>query len=273
MGKLTGQVAYVTGASRGIGRGLALRLASLGADVAITARNLDSFKKYPEEEALLTADSVEEEIRRFGVRALGVAADVGDREQIFAAVDQIQKELGDISILVCCAGGGLGTADQNKATEMIWEHYDGVMNNNLHGVVNTVNAVAPMMKKNCRGKIVTIASVGGIGFNNDGSYAHYGVAKAGIIHYTKYVAQEMGTYGVTANCVAPGYIATGRLNKNYNATPDSAARYLNRCAIRRFGTIEDVANAVEFMVTDASDYVTGQCLEVSGGVCGAIRRF
>ncbi len=269
MGKLTGQVALVTGAARGLGREYALHLASLGADVGVIDINFQSFQDYKGEADLLTAANVVEELRAMGVKAAGAEADITDRIQVFSAVDKIAAELGDISIVVTNAGGGMGPPDGNKASSLDWDMYHAVINRNLHGTVYTVNAVAPMMKKNRYGKIVTVASVGGLVTNSDGSYSHYAMAKAAVIHYTHYLAAELGQYNINANCIAPGYMATGRLIEQYKQAGEDT--FLSRTSIKRFGTPEDCANALEFLVTDQSGFITGQVLEVSGGVSGRVR--
>lgn len=269
MGKLSGRTALVTGAARGLGREYALRLASLGADVGVIDIDLHSYKAFQGEAQLLTADSVVDELRAMGVRAAGAEADITDREQVFAAVKEIADELGDITIVIANAGGGMGPPDGNKASELDWDMYHTVINRNLHGTVYTVNAVVPMMKKQGFGKIVTMASVGGLVTNSDGSYAHYAMAKAAIIHYTHYLAAELGKYNINANCIAPGYMATGRLLEQYKQAGEET--FLSRTSIKRFGTPLDCANAMEFLVTDQSDFVTGHVLEVSGGVSGRVR--
>lgn len=269
MGKLNGKVALVTGAARGLGREYALRLASLGAEVGVIDIDLHSYKAFQGEADLLTADSVVDELRAMGVRATGVEADITDREQVFAAVGRIAAELGDITIVVTNAGGGMGPPDGNKASQLDWDMYHAVIDRNLNGTVYTVNAVAPMMKRNRFGKIVTMASVGGLVANSDGSYAHYAMAKAAIIHYTHYLAAELGEYNINANCIAPGYMATGRLLEQYRQAGEDT--FLSRASIKRFGTPLDCANAMEFLVTDQSDFITGHVLEVSGGVSGRVR--
>jgi 3-oxoacyl-[acyl-carrier protein] reductase len=269
MGKLTGQVALVTGAARGLGRDYALHLASLGAAVGVIDINFHSFEDFKGEAELLTADNVIDELRAMGVPACGATADITDREQVFAAVQKIADELGDISIVITNAGGGMGPPDGNKASSLDWDMYHTVINRNLHGTVYTVNAVVPMMKKNRHGKIVTVASVGGLVTNSDGSYSHYAMAKAAVIHYTHYLAAELGEYNINANCIARGYMATGRLKEQYHQAGEET--FLSRSSIKRFGTPEDCSKAVEFLVTDQSDFITGHVLEVSGGVSGRIR--
>jgi len=264
MGKLTGKTALVTGAARGLGREYALRLASLGANVGVIDIDLHAFREFENEQSRLTADNVVEELKNLGVNAAGAECDIGDQEGVYAAVQSLADKLGDITIAVCNAGGGMGPHTANKASELDFPVYHKVIERNLHGTVYTVNAVAPMMKAAKHGKIVTVASIGGQQANSDGSYAHYGTSKAAIIHYTRYLAQELGIYNINANCLAPGYIATGRLLEAYAASGEE--NYLRNMAIKRFGTPEDCCNAMEFLTTDMSDYVTGVILEVNGGI-------
>lgn len=268
MGKLSGKNAIVTGAARGLGREYALRLASLGANVGVIDINLKSFEEYTAEKELLTADTVMDEIKALGVNSVGAVADIGNREQVFAAVETIARELGDISILVSNAGGGMGPMDGNKASQLNWEQFHAVVERNFFGTVYTCNAVAPIMKKLGYGKIVNVASVGGLMANSDGSYSHYASSKAAIIHYTKLLAQELGLYNVTCNVVAPGFISTARLVAGYQAVGEE--KFTRNIALGRFGTPEECANAVEFLATDLSSYVSGAVLEVTGGTVGRI---
>jgi len=269
MGKLSGKKALVTGAARGLGRETALRLAALGADVGVIDINFQSFKEFKGENDLLTAENVMEEIKNLGRNVSSAVADIGNREQVFAAVEHIAGELGGLDICVCIAGGGMGAPDGNKPTTMNWEQYHAVIDRNLHGTIYTCYAAAPYMIKQKYGKIVTMGSVGGLVANSDGAYAHYGIAKAGIIHYTRYLAQELGLYNINANCVAPGYMATGRLKDQYKQAGEDT--FLSRMALKRFGTPADVSDAIEFLVSGESDYITGHILEISGGVTGRVR--
>jgi len=269
MGTLTGQTVLVTGAARGLGREYALHLASLGANVGVMDINFNSFNEYKNEASLLTAANVMEEIEALGVKTASAVADIGNREQVFSGVNKIASELGDISIVITNAGGGMGPPDGNKASEIDWDMYHAVIDRNLHGTIYTCNAVVPMMKKNRYGKVITIASIGGLMANSDGSYAHYSVAKAGIIHYTRCLAQDLGKFGINVNCIAPGFVATGRLVDMYKAAGEDT--FLSRTALKRFATPKDCANAVEYFSTNQSDYVTGHILEVSGGVSGRMR--
>ncbi|WP_210200476.1 SDR family NAD(P)-dependent oxidoreductase [Cohaesibacter celericrescens] len=269
MGNLTGQTVLVTGAARGLGREYALHLASLGANVGVMDINFESFNDFENEARLLTAANVMEEIEALGVKTASAVADIGNREQVFDGVHKIAEELGDISIVITNAGGGMGPPDGNKASEMDWDMYHAVIDRNLHGTIYTCNAVAPVMKKNKYGKIITVASIGGLMANSDGSYAHYAVSKAGVIHYTQCLAQDLGKYGINVNCIAPGFVATGRLLDMYKAAGEDS--FLNRTALRRFATPKDCAQAVEYLATAQSDYVTGHVLEVSGGVSGRMK--
>ena len=268
MGVLTGKNAIVTGAARGLGREYALKLASLGANVGVIDINLKSFEEYAAEKALLTAPTVMDEISALGVKSVGATADITKREEVFAAVEEIASKLGDISICVCNAGGGMGPMDGNKASQMNWDQFHAVVARNFFGTVYTCNAVAPMMKKNKYGKIVTVASIGGLAANSDGSYAHYASSKAAIIHYTKLLAQELGPYNITCNVVALGFISTARLVVGYKKVGEET--FTRNIALGRFGTTQECANAVAFLSTDQSSYVSGSVLEVTGGTTGRI---
>jgi len=267
MGKLTGKVALVTGAARGLGRAYALRLASLGADVGIIDVDLKSYREYEGEQALMTADSTMDEIRAMGRRSVGVEADVSNKEQVFAAVQKIAEELGDIDILVCNAGGGIGDPSLSPASDMNFDHYEKIMGRNLDGTVYTVTAVAPMMKRKGAGKIVTVCSQAGLMTTMDGAFAHYGTAKAAVKHYTLYLATDLGRYGINVNCIAPGVIATGRSAK---VVMESGKKdiHMRETSLKRYGTPEDCANVVEFLCTDMSDFVQGCTIEITGGTVG-----
>src|SRR5204862_2985618 len=142
-----------------------------------------------------------------------------------------------------------------------------VVGMNLYGTVYFVNAVAPHMKEQKSGRIVTVSSTAGLSPSADGGYAHYGAAKAAIAHYTRYLAQELGPFGITANCIAPGVIATGRIMQT--VIPGSSQSNRDRSelvALRRLGTVEDCAKVVEFLTTDLSDYVTGAVIPIDGGL-------
>ena len=268
--KLAGKVAIVTGGARGLGRGYALHLAGLGADIAIIDRNLRAAEVYEFERDLLGADTVTEECEALGVRALGLEVDLVDRQATEAAIATVVKELGRVDIVVCNAGGGTVTfADELKdeANDAIDINTTGtpantpeemltrVLNVNLMTCMYTCMAVAPYMKEQNYGKIVTVSSTAGL--DAVGGYHPYGTAKAAIIHYTRSLAQELGPFNITVNAIAPGIIRTGRLGDRSHLS-----KYI---ALRREGTIEDCARVVEFLVTDLSDYVTGRTIPIDGG--------
>ena len=267
MSKLNGKVAIVTGAGRGLGRAYARRLAALGAKVAVTDLNLKSYEDFEAERRDMTGDSTVAEIEASGGTALGIELDVADREAVGAMVARVVKAWGRVDILVANAGGGRGRPVDTKASGLDPALLDLVLRINLHGTIYCCNAVAPIMKQQGYGKIVTVSSVAGISPSTDGGYAHYGAAKAAIAHYTRYLAQDLGPHGITANCIAPGIIATGRIMQTVlpgssRANTDPAARV----ALRRLGTVEDCARVVEFLATDLSDYVTGTVVPVDGGL-------
>jgi 3-oxoacyl-[acyl-carrier protein] reductase len=267
MGKLDGRVAIVTGAGRGLGRAYARRLAGLGAKVAVADLDLKSYAEFEAERREMTGDSTVAEIEASGGTALGIELDVADRDAVEAMVERVAKAWGRVDILVANAGGGRGRPIDTKASTLDPALLDRVLRMNLYGTVYCCNAVAPIMKQQRYGKIVTVGSVAGISPSTDGGYAHYGAAKAAIAHYTRYLAQDLGPHGITANCVAPGVIATGRIMQTVipgssGANTDPAARV----ALRRLGTVEDCARVVEFLTTNLSDYVTGVVIPVDGGL-------
>ena len=175
--------------------------------------------------------------------------------------------MGPVDVLVANAGGGRGRPIDTKASSLDPALLQLVTAMNLFGTVYTVNAVAPTMKQQRSGKIITVSSVAGTAPSADGGYAHYGAAKAAIAHYTRYLAQDLGPFGITANCIAPGVIATGRIMAT--VIPGGVQSNRDRAelvALRRLGTVEDCAKVVEFLATDLSDYVTGAVIPVDGGL-------
>jgi 3-oxoacyl-[acyl-carrier protein] reductase len=267
MGKLDGKVAIVTGAARGLGRAYAKRLAGLGAKVAVTDLNLRSYEEFEAEAKDMTADSTVAEIEASGGTALGVEVDVTDRTAVAGMVARVVERWGRVDVLVANAGGGRGRPMDTKASMLDPALLRLVVDMNLFGTVYTVNAVAPIMKEQRSGKIITVSSIAGTGPSLDGGYAHYGAAKAAIAHYTRYLAQDLGPFGITANCIAPGVIATGRIMAT--VIPGSTQSNRDRSelvALRRLGTVEDCAKVVEFLATDLSDYVTGAVIPIDGGL-------
>ncbi len=263
--KLAGRVALVTGAARGLGRAYAIRLARLGAHVVVNDIDLYAYRQYAE--ALTPGcETVVDEIRTLGRRALGVAADVTDEGQVRRMVDQVVGELGTVDILVCNAGGAL-VPGPSLASEVPIADFKRMLDINLIGTILCCQAVAPLMKRQRRGKIVTVGSQAGLRAQGGGGGTSYSVAKAAIHQYTRKLAAELGPFNVTVNCIAPGWILSSRAIAGGRGSPETRARLEQEIALKRLGEPEDCAKVVEFLVTDLSDYVTGQIIPVCGGVC------
>ena len=247
--KLAGKVALVTGAGRGLGRAYALHLAGLGADVIVNDISLEVHLEFDEE---LTAESVSAEIEALGVRGLGIEADVTQAAQVQAMFERIEETFGRLDILVNNAGGALFGSDFQRTFDL-----------NLMGTVNCCQAAAPLMQRRRSGRIVNVGSQAGI-IGSSGQ--PYSAAKAAVIHYTRGLAAELGPHNINVNCIAPGWIlssraiAWGRAEEGEKRTALEA-----QIALGRLGLPEDCAKVVEFLVTDLSDYVTGQCIPVCGG--------
>lgn len=246
--KLKGKVALVTGAGRGLGRAYALRLAALGADVVV---NDISFKAHEEYAEVLSAESVSQECEAFGVRSIGIEADVTDFQQTRAMVDRIDSELGRLDILVNNAGGALFGEDWRKTIDL-----------NLYGTINCSEAATPIMVRQRSGRIVNCGSQAGLQGRGGGAYS---VSKAGVIHYTRGLASRLGEYNIHVNCIAPGFILSSRAIAQGRAEKNKRAELESQIALGRLGEPEDCAKVVEFLVTDLSDYVTGQVIPVCGG--------
>ena len=255
MDKLKGKVALVTGSGRGLGRAYALRLAGLGADVVINDMDLESAKQYDEG---LTAATVMDEVRNLGCRSLGIQADVSKKTEVEAMFGRILHEFGRLDILVNNAGGGLKPPGEPSEEEV----FSYIMEINLMSTVYCCQAASAPMKSQGSGKIVNISSLAGLRARGGGP--PYSIAKAGIAHYTRVLAAEFGPYGVNVNCIAPAFIMSSR--KIAEGMGRSGSDETDRVALGRLGTPEDCAKVVEFLTTDLSDYVTGQCISVCGGV-------
>ncbi|MEW6185697.1 MAG: SDR family NAD(P)-dependent oxidoreductase [Thermodesulfobacteriota bacterium] len=268
--KLSGKVAVITGGARGLGRGYALRLAGLGANIAVVDRNLHSADVYEFEKEQMSAPTVMEECQALGVKSIGLEVDLTDRGAAEKMTAEVVQEMGRIDIVVCNAGGGtVAFADEREPGETGDLGLTGtpavcpepmltrVLNNNLMTCMYTCMAVAPYMKEQRSGKIVTVSSTAGI--QASAGYHPYGTAKAAIIHYTRALAQELGPFNINVNCIAPDIIRTGRLGDR--------SKMAKLIPLRREGTVEDCAKVVEFLVTDLSDYITGKTIIIDGGRC------
>ena len=243
---LENKVALVTGGSRGIGRAIVLALAQRGADVAINfAGNVAA------------AEQVAAEVQQLGRKALLVQGDVADTEACAAMVDKVVAELGRIDILV----NNAGITRDGLLMRMKEADWDAVLTTNLKGVFNCTKAAVKYMMKQRAGKIVNISSV--VGVMGNAGQANYAAAKAGVIGFTKSVAKEVASRGITANAVAPGFIATDMTSVLPEKVVEEMAAGI---PLKRAGQPEHVANAVLFLVSDEAAYITGQTLHVDGGM-------
>ena len=260
--KLTGKVALVTGGGRGLGRAYVLRLARLGADVVVNDISLKAHEEYHEE---LSADSVPDEVRAMGCRSLGIEADVTNKAQVDAMFAQVEEELGRLDVLVCNAGGALFGRDNPWAATASEEAYRGTIDLNLFGTIFCCQAAVPIMTRQRSGKIVTIGSQAGMKSGVKGGVGPYSVSKAGVIHYTRLLAAEVGKYNINVNCLAPGWILSSKTIARGRGQKETREAFEAQIALGRLGMPEDCAKVLEFLVTDLSDYVTGQCISVCGG--------
>lgn len=259
--RLEGKVAIVTGAGGGMGRGYALHLAKLGADVAIFDKDLNSGKQYGE----YTADSVAQEIRDLGQRVFAVECDLSSRAAATAAVEQAARELGSIDILVNNAGGAITPAARSHATVVPDEDIDLLIRSNFLSAVYCCQAATPLMTRP-GGAIINVVTFGVFAGDSTGQYAVYSGAKAALLTYTKHLAVELGPVGIRANCIAPGLIHTPRVAAAAAARNMGTDDQAKAVPLRRFGRVDDMVGAVEFLGSDMSKYITGECIRVTGGL-------
>jgi len=243
---LSEQVALVTGASRGLGRSIALELAKNGANVVIN---------YAGNEA--KAKEVVEEIKQLGQESFDVQADVSSEEDVKRMVKQVTDEFGRLDILV----NNAGITKDNLIMRMKEEEFDQVVNTNLKGAFLCTKAVTRQMMRQRRGKIVNVASI--VGVRGNPGQANYVAAKAGVIGLTKTTAQELASRNILVNAVAPGFIATDMTDV---LTDEQRETILSMVPLARLGNPEDVAKVVRFLASSDSDYMTGQTLHIDGGM-------
>ena len=243
---LDGKVALVTGASRGIGRAIALKLAAEGAKVAINYAGNTA-----------KAEEVKAEIEKNGGEAILVQADVADSAAVEAMVNATVEAFGQIDILV----NNAGITRDGLMMRMKDEDFDAVINTNLKGVFYCTKLVSKLMMKKRSGRIINMASV--VGLMGNAGQTNYAAAKAGVIGFSKSAAKELAARGITVNMVAPGFIDT---DMTASMTDKAKEMTLTGIPLNRMGTPEDVANAVAFLVSDNASYITGQVINVDGGM-------
>ena len=243
---LKGKNALVTGGSRGIGKAIVLELAREGANVALTyISNEDRAKE------------VIGEVESYDVKGLAIKADVSKEEEVNNMIEIVNSELGGIDILV----NNAGITKDNLLIRMKTEDWDDVINTNLKGVYLCTKAVVRGMMKKRYGKIVNIASV--VGISGNAGQGNYSASKAGIIGFTKSIAKELGSRGININGVAPGFVETDMTNVLNEKIKEEM---LNQIPLKRFARPEDIADVVVFLCSDKANYITGQIINVDGGM-------
>ena len=242
---LKDKVALVTGAAQGIGRAIALKLAANGADVVIVDMNLDK------------AQETAREAERLGRRALALRANIANLQEAEAMADEAVAKLGAVHVMV----NNAGITRDALILRMKEEDWDAVINVNLKGVFNCTKAVVKHMSKQRYGRIVNIASI--VGEMGNAGQANYSASKAGVIAFTKTVAREFATRNITCNAVAPGFIDTAMTQALSEKVKEELAKQI---PMGRLGTPEDVAEGVLFLVSEATGYITGQVLNINGGM-------
>lgn len=242
---LENKVALITGASRGIGKAIALELGKQGAYIAGTATTESS------------ARQIDQYLQDANIKGMGLVMDVNHVEQINAGIDRTQKSLGSISILV----NNAGITRDNLLARMKDEEWDAIMQTNLKSVFHLSRAVLRAMMKARSGRIINISSV--VGATGNAGQTNYAAAKAGMIGFSKSLAKEIGSRNITVNCVAPGFIDTDMTRA---LSPDQQQALIQHIPLGRLGRPEDVAAAVAFLASPAADYITGTTLHVNGGM-------
>ena len=243
---LEGKTALITGAARGIGKALAIKFAQEGANIAFTDLVIDENGK-----------ETEKEIAAYGVKAKGYASNAADFAQTKEVVAEIHKEFGSIDILV----NNAGITKDGLMMRMTEQQWDAVIAVNLKSAFNFINASLPIMMRQRSGSIINMASV--VDVHGNAGQANYAASKAGLIALAKSIAQEVGSRGIRANAIAPGFIETAMTA----ALPEEVRQeWAKKIPLRRGGQVEDIANVATFLASDMSSYVTGQVIQVDGGM-------
>lgn len=246
MGLLTGKNALITGAARGIGKAIALKFAQQGANIAFTDLVIDDNGK-----------QTEKEIEAIGVKAKGYASNAADFAATDEVVKQVKADFGSIDILV----NNAGITKDGLMLRMSESQWDAVIAVNLKSAFNFIHACSPIMMRQRGGSIINMASV--VGVHGNAGQCNYAASKAGLIALAKSIGQELGSRGVRANSIAPGFIDTAMTE----ALPeDIRAEWIKNIPLRRAGKPEDIADVAVFLASDLSSYVTGQVIQVDGGM-------
>ena len=246
MGLLDGKVALITGAAKGIGKAIALKFASEGADVAFTDLVINE-----------AAEETIKELEAFGHKVKGYASNAADFAQTQEVVDQIMAEFGHIDILV----NNAGITKDGLMLRMSEAQWDAVINVNLKSAFNFIHALTPIMARQRGGSIINMSSV--VGVSGNAGQCNYSASKAGLIGLAKSIAKEMGPRGIRANCIAPGFIISDMTSA---LSEEVREQWVKTIPLRRGGTPEDVSKVALFLASDLSSYVSGQVIHVCGAM-------
>jgi Dehydrogenases with different specificities (related to short-chain alcohol dehydrogenases) len=244
---LTGKIALITGATKGLGYGIAKAMASAGADIVAVSRTVSDCQK------------VAEEIKRLGRRAIGIPANISTLESINQMVDEAARVMGRIDILV----NNAGTAVTKPALELTEDDWDQVVDLNLKGQFFLAQAIGKLMQQQKSGSIINIASVFGVIV--DTNILPYTISKAGLIHMTKALAAEWAKYSIRVNTVSPGYVITSMNEKEFS-NPKVLNHFLKKIPQRHLGEVQDITGAVLYLASDAAAFTTGSNILVDGGM-------
>lgn len=243
---LKGKTALITGGARGIGRAISIKLGSLGANIVVNYSGSQG-----------AAEEVVEELMAMGVKAVAIKADVANFEQVQKMFEDVNESFGSIDILV----NNAGITKDTLIMRMTGDDFDKVININLKGTFNCIKAATKYMMKQRAGRIVNIASI--VGVIGNAGQANYVASKAGIIGLTKSAARELSARNINVNAVAPGFIKTSMTEELSEKIKNE---YLDKIPLKRFGDPEDIADVVAFLSSDESRYITGQVINVDGGM-------
>lgn len=243
MGLLTGKTALITGAARGIGKAIALKFAEEGANIAFTD--------------LAVNEETEQEIAAKGVKAKSYASNAADFAQTEEVVKAVKEEFGSIDILV----NNAGITKDGLMLRMTEQQWDAVIAVNLKSAFNFIHACTPIMMRQRGGSIINMASV--VGVHGNAGQANYAASKAGLIALAKSIAQEMGPKGIRANAIAPGFIETAMTAQ---LSDEIREEWKKKIPLRRGGQVDDIANTAVYLASDLSSYVSGQVIQVDGGM-------